>query len=137
MLRLNLGPRSYDIAIVHRSGDLAHLRERCPAISAVIIADENVLPHVETVAKSLNAAGFMPTVATVTPGEASKSLAVAARLYDALAQLPADRTTPIVAVGGGVVGDLAGSSWRHLASRRAAAHGADVAISNGRFVSRR
>jgi 3-dehydroquinate synthase len=44
----------------------------------------------------------------VTPGEASKSLAVAARLYDALAQLPADRSTPIIAVGGGVVGDLAG-----------------------------
>ena len=84
------------------------LVERTPATKAVIIADENVLTHAETIAKSLHAAGFMPTVATVTPGEASKSQAVAARLYDALAQMAADRTTPIVAVGGGVVGDLAG-----------------------------
>src|SRR5262249_49142814 len=37
-----------------------------------------------------------------------KCLAVVARLYDALAELPADRQTPVVAVGGGVVGDLAG-----------------------------
>lgn len=86
----------------------AFARERCPASRAVIIADENVVSHAETVAKSLHHSGFAPTVATVTPGEASKSLTVAARLYDALAQMPADRTTPIVAVGGGVVGDLAG-----------------------------
>jgi 3-dehydroquinate synthase len=44
----------------------------------------------------------------VPPGEPSKSLAQAAVLYDALADLPADRSTLIVAVGGGVVGDLAG-----------------------------
>jgi 3-dehydroquinate synthase len=109
MLSVNLGDRSYDIAIVHGNGDLgAFARDRCPSARAVIIADENVLPHAETVAKSLHHAGFAPTVATVTPGEASKSLAVVARLYDALAQLPADRSTPIVAIGGGVVGDLAG-----------------------------
>ena len=42
------------------------------------------------------------------PGEAQKALAVAARLYDRLADLNADRKTLVVAVGGGVIGDLAG-----------------------------
>ena len=46
--------------------------------------------------------------ATVRAGESSKSLEVAARLYDEMADWPADRATAVVAVGGGVVGDLAG-----------------------------
>jgi 3-dehydroquinate synthase len=109
MLRVNLGPRSYDIAIGYGyEGPGAFARERSPSSQAVVIADENVMPHAERVAKSLHAAEFMPTVLSVTPGEPSKSLAVAARLYDALAASPADRSTPIVAVGGGVIGDLAG-----------------------------
>jgi 3-dehydroquinate synthase len=110
MLRVNLGPRGYDIAIV--SGEPAGLgpfaRDRCPAARAFIVADDNLMPHAEAAARSLHAAGFEPTLVTVSPGEASKCLAVAARLYDALAGLPADRKTPVVAVGGGVVGDLAG-----------------------------
>src|SRR5262245_18589117 len=109
MLRVNLGPRSYDIATTNGDGNFgAFARERCSATRAVVVADDNVMAHAETIAKSLHRSGFAPTVATVTPGEASKSLPVVARLYDALAQLPADRSTPIVAVGGGVVGDLAG-----------------------------
>ncbi len=44
----------------------------------------------------------------VPPGEGSKSLAGAARLYDALVGFKADRHTVIVALGGGVIGDLAG-----------------------------
>ncbi len=44
----------------------------------------------------------------MAPGEASKSLAGASRLYDELVSLKADRHTAIVAVGGGVIGDLAG-----------------------------
>jgi 3-dehydroquinate synthase len=110
MLRVNLGPRSYDIAIV--SGESAGLgpfaRDRCPAPRAFVVADDNVMPQAEAAARALHAAGFEPTLVTVSPGEASKCLAVAARLYDALAGLPADRKTPVVAVGGGVVGDLAG-----------------------------
>src|SRR5690349_24379954 len=110
MIRVNLGPRSYDIAIV--GGDAAGLgpfaRQRCPAARAFVAADEHVAAHAEAAARSLRDAGFAPALVTVTPGEASKCLAVAARLYDALAGMPADRKTPVVAVGGGVVGDLAG-----------------------------
>jgi 3-dehydroquinate synthase len=59
-------------------------------------------------ARSLRRAGFAPTTATVPPGERSKTLAGAARLLEALSDLGADRGTPVVALGGGVVTDLAG-----------------------------
>ncbi len=110
MLRVNLGSRSYDVAVVR--GDAAGLgafvRQRCPGERTMIIADENLMSAVQGVAQSLHAVGYHPLIATISPGEPSKSLAVAARLYDALAGMPADRATPIVAVGGGVVGDVAG-----------------------------
>jgi 3-dehydroquinate synthase len=48
------------------------------------------------------------SVVAVPAGEGSKSLATAGELYEQLATLAADRKTPVVAVGGGVVGDLAG-----------------------------
>lgn len=110
MLRINLGPRSYDIAIASAtpSGFGQFARERCLAPRTFVVADENVLKHAETIARALHAVGTEPILATVTPGEASKSLAVVAHLYDVLATMPADRRTPVIAVGGGVVGDLAG-----------------------------
>jgi 3-dehydroquinate synthase len=109
-IRVNLSSRSYDIVVVSRdpAGLGPFARQRCPAARAFLVADDNVLAHAEAVAGTLHAAGFTPTLVTVSPGEASKCLAVAGRLYDALAGLPADRKTPVVAVGGGVVGDVAG-----------------------------
>jgi 3-dehydroquinate synthase len=52
--------------------------------------------------------GIQATLAVVPPGETSKSLGRAADLYDELVRLRADRHTAVVAVGGGVIGDLAG-----------------------------
>src|SRR5438094_223579 len=110
MLRVNLGPRSYDIAVV--SGDPAGLgpfaRQRCPAGRALVVTDPNVATHARAAEAALRAAGFAPEVVAVPPGEETKSVAAATILYDRLADLPADRQTPVVAVGGGVVGDLAG-----------------------------
>jgi 3-dehydroquinate synthase len=105
-IRVNLGPRSYDIAIGHReAGFAAFVRERLPNISkALFVADENTRSHADRVAGEV---GGQP-VAIVPPGEESKSLTMAARLFDRLADLAADRQTPVIAVGGGVVGDLAG-----------------------------
>jgi 3-dehydroquinate synthase len=109
-IHVNLGPRSYDIAIT--SDDAAGLGpfavERCRGRLAFVVTDEHVAPHAATVAKSLEAAGFRTALATLPPGEAQKALAVASQLYDRLADIQADRKTVIVAVGGGVVGDLAG-----------------------------
>ncbi|MDP2661259.1 MAG: 3-dehydroquinate synthase, partial [Dehalococcoidia bacterium] len=77
--------------------------------SAFVISDENVFSHYGTrVTDSLKEAGFRVASYCVPPGEESKSLSMLSRLYDwLLAQSPERRDT-IVALGGGVVGDLAG-----------------------------
>jgi 3-dehydroquinate synthase len=108
-VRVNLAERSYDIAITN---DLAGVglfaRERCSGKSAFVITDQNVSKHAELAEQSLAEAGFHVAQATRPAGEAQKSLSVAAELYDGLIGIPADRRTLVVAVGGGVVGDLAG-----------------------------
>jgi 3-dehydroquinate synthase len=109
-VHVNLGERSYDVAIT--SGDQPGLgpfaRARSRGTLAVIVADENVVAHADAVAASLSAAGFRTDIKVVPAGETSKSLEVLARVYDRLAELNADRKSLVVAVGGGVVGDLAG-----------------------------
>jgi 3-dehydroquinate synthase len=59
-------------------------------------------------AKSLIAAGFSPVTITVPAGETAKSLAIVQRCYEQLAAHRLERKSFIVALGGGVVGDLAG-----------------------------
>lgn len=106
-IRVSLGPRSYDIAIT--TGDLAGVGHFVrPGSLALVVADERVRSHADVVAGSLQQAGFRCGTVELPSGEATKSLATAAKLYDALAELPADRKTLVVAVGGGVVGDAAG-----------------------------
>lgn len=109
-LRVNLGQRSYDIAIVR--GDLvgvgAFARQRATGSKAFIICDENVRSHAGVVGTSLDRAGFQTALAVRPAGEAQKSLTIAAELYDTLVDFQADRKTLVIAVGGGVIGDLAG-----------------------------
>ena len=109
-VRVNLGLRSYDIAVT--SADLAGVgpfaRQRTSGVFAFLVTDEHVQPHAAVVGAALNAAGFQCNTAVLPSGEARKSLTVASQLYDRLAQIPADRKTLVVAVGGGVIGDLAG-----------------------------
>src|SRR5262249_43409412 len=87
-------------------GPFARQRARGPL--ALVVADENVVAHADAAADSLARAGFRPDVKVVPAGEPTKSLAWASSLYDRLAELRADRNTLVAAVGGGVVGDLAG-----------------------------
>lgn len=75
----------------------------------VVITDKNVEKlYGEKVLKSLNASHFEASLIAVEPGEQSKSLAVATNLYDFLAEKGLTRSDGIIALGGGVVGDLAG-----------------------------
>ena len=75
----------------------------------VIIADEAVaLSHSLTCEKSFLDAGVETSVIRVPSGEQSKSIQQVEQLWIALASLNVDRRTAIIAVGGGVVGDLAG-----------------------------
>ena len=76
---------------------------------AYLVCDQNVLhPYGRLVQRSLTAAGVEAHLFTFPPGEASKSLAMAARVYEWLAEMRAERRDAVVAVGGGVAGDLAG-----------------------------
>jgi 3-dehydroquinate synthase len=109
--RINLGPRSYDIALTtgNSNGFGAFARAALPKSKlAIIVSDANTRNHCSQLEVSLHTAGFRTGFATIPPGEESKSLAELSRMYDALYDLAADRNTCIVAVGGGVVGDLAG-----------------------------
>lgn len=79
-----------------------------PVTHAVMIVDEAVDAHAKRVAAGFERLGIRVDTLAVPSGERSKSIGQATRLWDDLLQLGADRKTVIVAVGGGVVGDLAG-----------------------------
>ncbi|GEO69850.1 3-dehydroquinate synthase [Levilactobacillus acidifarinae] len=74
-----------------------------------IVTDTNVGPlYAQQVRERLTAAGFRVTVLTVPAGESSKSWAQVMRLIDALSAAQLTRSDGVLALGGGVVGDLAG-----------------------------
>ncbi|MGH9676028.1 MAG: 3-dehydroquinate synthase family protein, partial [Candidatus Acidiferrum sp.] len=110
VIRVELGPRSYDIHITSgdRQGLGAFARQWLRGTLAYVVTDENVKEHGNAVSSTLSAVGFRTAAAILPPGEKQKTLGMAASLYDQLARLRADRHTVIVAVGGGVIGDLAG-----------------------------
>ncbi len=105
-----LGPRSYEIVITTGTPGLgAFVRDRLPASSiAFVVCDDHVEALAEGPIAELESIGFRVDRAVIPSGEASKSLDTAALLYNRLAEAEADRRTLVVAVGGGVVGDLAG-----------------------------
>ena len=106
-----LGERSYDIVIGR--GLLASLGQRIaalhPGAKVAIVTDETVASHyLAATEASLGAAGIAAACVTVPPGESSKSFAVLERVCEALISARIERGDLIVALGGGVVGDLAG-----------------------------
>lgn len=106
---VELGDRSYTIRI----GDqiLAQAADLMPNDSRtfLVVTDENVRsPHADIVLNALQDRGLQGQLATVPAGEKSKSMSALSGLYDRLADQSANRRTVVVAVGGGVVGDLAG-----------------------------
>lgn len=110
-LTVTLPNHSYDLTI--ENGLLSGIGQWAKALwspqKIVIITDTNVQPlYGDQVKKSLEGAGFDPTTFVIDAGEQSKSLSVAAEIYDFLADEGLTRSDGIIALGGGVVGDLAG-----------------------------
>jgi len=108
VLRVTTPPRSYTVHVEAgaRVEFAALLRRLAGLRSVVVIADDTVAElHGAKLGASLPAP---PTIVRVPPGEASKSLAQAERLYDALGDARVGRRDLVVAFGGGVTGDLAG-----------------------------
>src|SRR4030042_6871450 len=110
-VKVGLGNNSYEIRV--GSGFLARiglwLRHKGLTGKAVIITDSNVGPlYAGVLERSLANASFKVTVIAVPAGEEQKSLETAGSLYNRLAAAYAERTSPVLALGGGVAGDLAG-----------------------------
>lgn len=110
-LTVTLPEHSYDLTI--EKGLLSSIGSWAETLwkpqKIVVITDKNVEQlYGQIVLDSLNNAHFEATLIAVEPGEKSKSLVVASELYDFLAEQGLTRSDGIIALGGGVVGDLAG-----------------------------
>lgn len=87
----------------------ARIAEILKPSRCALVTDTNVGPlHAEAVEASLRQAGFDPIRITVPAGESSKSLEQTGKIADAMIAASLDRSSVLVALGGGVVGDLAG-----------------------------
>lgn len=111
-LTVSLPGRDYDILIqrglLSQAG--AHCRQVLPQATRLFLVTDTVagplLQH--PLRDSLEAAGFQVTLYTLPAGEQSKSPSQLAQLWEAMAQAGLTRTDAVAALGGGVVGDLAG-----------------------------
>jgi 3-dehydroquinate synthase len=106
-----LGDRSYAVLIgpglLDTLGGL--LKAKGFPARCAVITDSNVGPLYTTrTAASLTAAGFSPLTLEIPAGESSKSLAQAGELCERMIEAGLDRHSFVIALGGGVVGDLAG-----------------------------
>lgn len=110
-VRVELGARSYDVVIgagiVRPAGRL--IKARLGARRAVIVTDSNVARyHLGPLAEGLDAEGLHLGTVIVEPGEASKGFSVLSHVVERMLELGLERRDLVVALGGGVVGDLAG-----------------------------
>ena len=111
IVKVPLGNRSYAIKV--GEGLLPRLGAECAQLKlglrCAVITDANVGRHFAKAAlKSLTASGFEPVLLTVPAGEKSKRMEMVEKCFDQLAKHRLERKSFIVALGGGVVGDLAG-----------------------------
>jgi len=108
---VNLGALSYSIVV--EAGALGSVGERLRAVvggrRAALVSDAGILRlHGAPVIASLEAAGFAVTVIEVPEGETAKTLSVAEHCWDRLLAAGLDRSSTVLGLGGGAVGDLAG-----------------------------
>ena len=108
---VDLGARSYDILIgrglLAEAGE--RLAETLPGARVAIISDETVADlHLEALQEALARAGIAQSAVLLPPGEASKRFEVFETVCDRVLEARLERGDAILALGGGVVGDLAG-----------------------------
>jgi len=111
VVQVPLGDRTYSIRIGEAL--LPRLGAECARLGlgrrCAVLSDTNVAPlYARRAAESLMTAGFEPRVLTIPAGEKAKRLKHVAACYDQLARHRLERRSFVVALGGGVVGDLAG-----------------------------
>ena len=112
-LKVNLGERSYPIFIgagnLNSCGEYIKRQCRGGSNKVLLTVDKNVNAlYAETVHDSLERAGLEVSKKVISPGEKSKSLAAASEFYDLLLDQGFERSSAVIGLGGGVVGDLSG-----------------------------
>lgn len=110
-ISVNLGARSYPILVAAGALSLvgAELAKRGVGRKVVLVSDPAIARlHAESLVRSLGQAGFDVAQVAVPAGEQAKRLEVASDLWDRLLDAGCDRTSTVVALGGGAVGDVAG-----------------------------
>src|SRR5438477_2035675 len=111
VITIDLGPRSYSIVVAAGAlGDVgSRLRELRLGSRTALVSDAAVgRLYRKTVTSSLESAGFVVATVEVPEGEGAKTLGVAERCWNALLEAGLDRTSTVLALGGGAVGDVAG-----------------------------
>jgi 3-dehydroquinate synthase len=110
-VRIDLGERSYDIVVGPGvlAGSGPRLREVIRREPAIIVADETVAKlHLATLEGALGRAGIRHTRIVLPPGEETKSFAHLEKLSNAILDTRPERKSCLIALGGGVIGDLVG-----------------------------
>jgi 3-dehydroquinate synthase len=110
-IRVQAGEHNYEVAIgpglLPRVGALIAPKLKGPVCA--VISDDNVAPLFSgTLLNSLSEAGFRPILIAVPAGEHSKTMPRAETICDRMIEAGLDRSSFVVALGGGMVGDLAG-----------------------------
>ena len=111
ILRVDLGDRSYDIVVgsgfLESAGDA--VRNAAGGGRCWIVTDENVAPlYLETVRKSLEQAGLQGQAIILPAGESTKSFATLENIINTVLDDAPERSSTLIALGGGVVGDITG-----------------------------
>ncbi|WP_294644681.1 3-dehydroquinate synthase [uncultured Aureimonas sp.] len=110
-VRVELGPRSYDILIgpglVASAG--RHIATALPRARALVVSDETVAAlHADRLLAALEGAGIGAALLTLPPGETTKSFDYLIAVVDRILEERLERGDAVVALGGGVIGDLSG-----------------------------
>ena len=110
-VHVSLGDRSYDILIgsglIARAGE--EIAARLPGIRAAVVTDENLAKlHLPSLLDALEAAGINATPVIVAAGEKSKGFATLETVTNDILKARLERGDAVIALGGGVIGDLAG-----------------------------
>ncbi|WP_075653895.1 3-dehydroquinate synthase [Pseudochrobactrum sp. B5] len=110
-VHVSLGDRSYDILIgsglIARAGQ--EIAARLPGIRAAVVTDENLAKlHLPSLLSALEAAGINATPVVVAAGEKSKGFATLETVTNDILKARLERGDAVIALGGGVIGDLAG-----------------------------
>ena len=111
VVEVGLGERTYDILIgpglLSRAG--TEIGSRLPGRRAAVVTDDNVAAaHLEPLKAGLEKGGIQPAVITMPPGEKTKSFAHLEEVVDGVLAAKLERGDVVIALGGGVIGDLTG-----------------------------